>query len=531
MTGFKAKGITKVSINPILNSVNTPANRNPKKDSRRGAAQPEQRVKTSIFYLNDIHGKSINMERLASVSNTFDSFQKSQPDVDRLKLSSGDIQLGHDEKINEVAVKFQNAIGIQATAMGNHEFDLAWKKSGKLLNLLEQIQYKLLANNVYINNSEKVQNKLQNYTIEEINGHKYGIIGTSPVDLISRLRQGTLTENLRVHSLDETIKQVQRDADELKKQGVDKIILLSHVGYEGDILLARATDGIDIILGGHSHDLLRDIKEGKNLFYSKSNEPVIITQGGRDGTHFGILNVEFDEKGIIKKAQNNISYTDYFRRNAPMRYIFETILGKPEKIGYIESAEKPPKKVLTEPTGHANFILDCMKEDCDAEIAIMPSPEIRGFFDEGTLDTRTLNEILPFKNKAVVVNYTEKEIVDAIKFASTSLQNKDNKPGIMEVSGLEYRINKDGDLLSMAYIDKNGTKTPIDINNPRQDKLYKTVINDFHAQGNDNYTMLNKFNEAEKICDYDITGCVINCVKKHNTPIKIADDGRIQIAD
>ena len=520
-----------MSINPILNSVNTPANRNPKKDSRTGAAQPEKRVKASIFYLNDIHGKSINMERLASVSNTFDSFQKSQPDVDRLKLSSGDIQLGHDEKINEVAVKFQNAIGIQATAMGNHEFDLAWKKSGKLLNLLEQIQYKLLANNVYINNSEKVQNKLQNYTIEEINGHKYGIIGTSPVDLISRLRQGTLTENLRVHSLDETIKQVQRDADELKKQGVDKIILLSHVGYEGDILLARATDGIDIILGGHSHDLLRDIKEGKNLFYSKSNEPVIITQGGRDGTHFGILNVEFDEKGIIKKAQNNISYTDYFRRNAPMRYIFETILGKPEKIGYIESAEKPPKKVLTEPTGHANFILDCMKEDCDAEIAIMPSPEIRGFFDEGTLDTRTLNEILPFKNKAVVVNYTEKEIVDAIKFASTSLQNKDNKPGIMEVSGLEYRTNKDGDLLSMAYIDKNGTKTPIDINNPRQDKLYKTVINDFHAQGNDNYTMLNKFNEAEKICDYDITGCVINCVKKHNTPIKIADDGRIQIAD
>lgn len=168
--------------------------------------------------------------------------------------------------------------------MGNHEFDLAWRKSEKLLNVLEQIQYKLLANNIYLKNSEKVQDKLQNYTIEEINGHKYGIIGTAPIDLNSRLRQGTLTQNLQVHTLEETIKQVQKDADELKAQGVDKIILLSHVGYEGDVLLARATDGIDIILGGHSHDLLRDIKKDKNLFYSKSNEPVIITQGGRDGT-------------------------------------------------------------------------------------------------------------------------------------------------------------------------------------------------------------------------------------------------------
>ncbi len=520
-----------MSINPISNTFNTTANRNPKVDSRGGVKQPKQPVKASIFYLNDIHGKSINMERLASVSNAFDEFCSSQGDVDKLKLSSGDIQLGHDEKINQVAVKFQNTIGVQATAMGNHEFDLAWKRSSKLLNLLGQIEYKLLANNVYINNSEKVQNKLQHYTIEEINGHKYGIIGTSPVDLVSRLRQGTLTQNLKVHTLDETIKQVQKDADELKAQGIDKIILLSHVGYEGDILIARATEGIDVILGGHSHDLFRDIKDGKNLFNSKSNEPVIITQGGRDGDHFGILNVEFDENGVITKAQNNISYTDTFRRNLPMRYIFETILGKPQKVGYIESAEKAFKKILTEPTGHANFILDCMKEDCNAEIALMPSPEIRGAFEEGTLDTRTLNEILPFKNKPVIVNYSEKDIVDAIKFASTSFKNPDNKPGIMEVSGLEYKVNKEGEVLSMNYVDKYGVKTPIDIENPREYKFYKTVINDFHAQGNDHYTMLNKFTEAEEIREYDITGCVINCVKKHNKPIQIVNDGRIQIVE
>ena len=149
-----------MSINPISSNVNTVANRNSNGNSRLGVGQPKSRVQTSIFYLNDIHGKTINMERLASVSNTFDTLNKKNPSVDCLKLSSGDIQLGDDEKINEVAVKFQNAIGVKASAMGNHEFDLAWKKSSKLLNILGEIQYKLLANNIHINNNEKIQNKI-----------------------------------------------------------------------------------------------------------------------------------------------------------------------------------------------------------------------------------------------------------------------------------------------------------------------------------------------------------------------------------
>ena len=101
----------------------------------------------------------------------------------------------------------------------------------------------------------------------------------------------------------------------------------------------------------------------------------------------------------------------------------------------------------------------------------------------------------------------------------------------MEVSGLEYKANKKGEVLAITYVDKNGKKTPIDINNPREYKFYKTVINDFHAQGNDHYTMLNKFNEAEKITDYDITGCVKNYLAKHKEPINIQNDGRIKVVE
>ena len=78
-------------------------------------------VKTSIFYINDYHGKSINMERTITASNAFDARNKDKKDVDTLKLSSGDIMIGEDFKTNQLAVLFQKIIGIMASAVGNHE--------------------------------------------------------------------------------------------------------------------------------------------------------------------------------------------------------------------------------------------------------------------------------------------------------------------------------------------------------------------------------------------------------------------------
>ena len=78
--------------------------------------------------------------------------------------------------------------------------------------------------------------------------------------------------------------------------------------------MAQETEGIDIIFGAHTHDLIEGIQEGKNLFYSKSGEPTVITQAGKDGENVGILNVDFDENGVIKKVQNNIIRTRAYNR-------------------------------------------------------------------------------------------------------------------------------------------------------------------------------------------------------------------------
>ena len=389
----------------------------------------------------------------------------------------------------------------------------------------------MLACNINIQPDNPLYDKVEKSYVQEVNGNKYGIIGITPVDLFSRLKYGKLFEELKIDGIDSTIKDVQTEVDKLKQQGVNKIILLSHVGFGYDQKIARETDGIDIILGGHSHNLVMDVKPGVNLFNSKSGEPVVITQAGRDGRFFGILNVEFNPKGVLTKVQNNVTSTRGFKRNAPARHVFEQILGKPKVVGQIKSAPPPLTNDSIEPSGHANFMCDCMKEELGTDIALFGSATIRGYFEPGNLDTRWLEDISPFKNKMVIASYTEKDIVDMLRVSAKSLVNTNNKPGIVHVSGLKYTISKDGNLRSASFIDKNGTETPINIDNPRADKTYRVGLTDYYSQGHDGFTMLKKYDQAEKIYNFDISKCIENHFERHPKPVEIKDDGRIKIVD
>ena len=482
-------------------------------------------ISTSIFYINDYHGKSLNMERTISASNSFDAKYKYRLDVDTLKLSSGDIMLGEDLKTNEIAAMFQRIIGVMASAVGNHEYDL----QDKIAPILPLAKYDLLAANVKVDKSSPWASVIKSSVIKEKNGHQYGIVGVSPIDLLKRSKDGVVQKDISVSDAAQTVSQIQAEVEKLQKQGINKIILLSHLGYTLDTIVANQTQGIDVILGGHSHDLLFDVIENKNLFYSKAGEPVVITQAGRDGKNFGELDIEFDQNGIIKKVQNNIGFTKAFRRYAPAQYVFDKISGEKEIYGQVKSAPPPLVKDLIEPNPHAYFVADCIKRDMGCDIAILPSANIRGYFESGKVDNRILNDILPFKNKLYLMKYSEKDIVDAMKVAAKSFVNDANKPGIFYTSGLRYTISNKGRIISMSYIDNNGNSTPIDIENPRTDKFYTAVINDYCAQGNDGFVSLNKPNQIIEKCPYDAIKCVVEELKKTKEPVEIYDDGRIQI--
>ena len=231
--------------------------KSPKKDS----------FELSVGYVNDLHGQTNNMMRILSGLKG------------DIILSGGDNNIGDEKnrKNHDATVKFMNLAGLRGTALGNHEMDTkqgdlketASKMNGTIFALnLEQIpienqkpedvkEYDKTNLNEFIKKSEVI----------EVKGEKIGLLGTTPVDLADRTTHPDYHKDCKAFDLKKTTELVQAEVDKLKEQGVNKIILLSHLGIARDKEVAENTQGIDVIIGGHTHELLEGIKEGENLVY------------------------------------------------------------------------------------------------------------------------------------------------------------------------------------------------------------------------------------------------------------------------
>lgn len=495
---------------------------------------------TSWFYVNDVHGKMTNMERIYNMTKEFDAtpaakiapafWNKNTGDVSKFKVASGDIILGANYIHNQVANKFLDWSGFIASALGNHELDVV--EPGNLAKLLSDSKYKMLAANVEIKEGSPLVGKIQKSMVVEKGGEKYGLIGIAPEDMLERVKMNNTLKDFSVKNDDETIKIVQDEVNKLQAQGINKIIVLSHEGTKKDQRLAQETSGIDLIFGAHTHDLIEGLQEGVNLFTSKSGEPVILTQAGKDGENVGILNVDFDEHGVVKKAQNNVIKTKNYNRPLFVKDSVEDIIGKPEIIGKVKAAVAPPEQRLIENNPHGNLIADAMRNELGTDIAILNAGNIRGNFSEGTVDSRLISDITPFEDKMWIIGLSEKQIVDAINVGLKSLTKSSNKPGILLVSGLKYKANKQGELLDLEFIDKNNQVHKIDVKNPDPNKKYTVAADDFFATGGDGYLESNK-NPDFVLQKFDMDKNKLACdyIKKMDQPMEIKDDHRIEIME
>lgn len=500
---------------------NTPANNNLEKSPSQDSFE------MSVGYINDLHGQTNNMTRILSGLKG------------DLRLSAGDNNIG-DEKnkaVNTAVATFLNLANVKGSALGNHEFDTkqkdfvdtASKFNGNFfaLNLRQKPLVKQDIQEVEEQEHVNVRNALSNSKIIEVKGEKIGLIGTAPIDLMERVTHPAYHSDISVEDLDSTIELIQEEIENLKEQGVNKVILLSHMGNKKDKIVAENTSGIDVIIGGHTHELVKDIKEGENLLYSETGEPVIITEAGKNGNYFGKLNLTFDKDGVITKAQNNLGETRLFQKNMVNQYILNQILGEPEIIGQIKEVVPPPTTLIEE-NPHANFACDAMRYELGTDIALWNNSGTRSFFQPGVIDSRDIKDIAPFEDRISVADVSEKKIVDLFKHAiEDTYEDMGNKPGLMAVSGLEYSVNpKEGKLAGMSFVDRDGNKFPIDIDNPREDKFYSVAQDSFMMfEGADFDILAPKeecvnypFNKDFLICEY---------IKHLNEPVVINQTGRI----
>ena len=272
-------------------------------------------LKLTILHTNDTHsrlepfpmdgGRNQGLGGIASRGKLINQIRQEVEHV--LLLDAGDIFQGtpyFNLYKGEPEIKAMSAMNYDACTIGNHDFDAGMENLAT--QLTRQANFPMLVAN-YDFTGTPMENKTQPYKIFKKGKLKIGVFG------VSIEGRGLIADNLfgDTKYLD-PIRKANETANELKKnKDCDMVICLSHLGYQykgdnkvSDEVLAKETENIDLIIGGHTHTFLDNPVGYKN----KKGDDVIVNQVGFAGIILGRLDFEFSKFSGKKLTKNhNIS--------------------------------------------------------------------------------------------------------------------------------------------------------------------------------------------------------------------------------
>ncbi len=264
----------------------------------------------------------------ARVTAAFKALSAASPNV--LKIHAGDAVTG-DLYFNlndgRADADMMNTVCFDTFTLGNHEFDNADAGLRKFLGFLQNGACKtqvLSANVKFASTSALAGGPVKASAVVERDGQKIGIVGLTIADKTknsSRPDAGTTFEIEAVAA--------QAEIDRLRAQGIDKIVIASHVGYTGELAMARQLRGVDVIVGGDSHTLLGPLDSMKAIGLTpagdyptrtqdKDGKLVCVVQAWQYSYVVGELKVEFDKNGDVTACQGtpHVLIGDTFKRGA-----------------------------------------------------------------------------------------------------------------------------------------------------------------------------------------------------------------------
>jgi len=484
-------------------------------------------IHTSILYINELPAQTPYMQQIKREGDSFEQSHKGRTDVDSFILSGGDSFIGKDKNKNKLASSFLNLAKVEFSAMGNHEVDTlnTLEENLKNTNAIFVVSNLKKSGDTPFDKYMK-EGKIVSSAIVEKNGHKYGIVGAAPFKL--NHSKNLHNANLDVDKYEKTRDDIAFEVKRLQEQGINKIIMLSHIGYANDVKLAQEVSGIDVIVGGHSHDLVDETRQiKKNVLKAPDGKPVIILQAGQNGEYIGKLDLTFNEAGQVIEAMNDVKKTDKFPKNPIVKFFQERILGKSELLGTVTRADEIEGDPKVNESPYADMFGDAMRNELNSDIALINSASIRGKIHKGKLTSHDIDNLFPFENKLVKAEISEKQIIEVLQEGAKSVHDPMLKPGLMQVSGLRYTIDEDGKVKDVIFEDKKGNLTTLNLENPSDDKKF-TVIADEFIMDTSEYPTLKKAKIIEKY-DFGKEKVAKDYIKKLNpNDIQFKIEGRIK---
>jgi 5'-nucleotidase/UDP-sugar diphosphatase len=462
-----------------------------------------------------IHGKTFG--GYARQATLIRHFRETEPNVMLLSVGDtfqGTLYFNTYEGLADCA--FMNAVGYQAMAVGNHEFDRGPKPLGEFA---KHATFPVLSANLDVSAEPALAHTISASAILKVGGERVGVVGATTSTVTNISSPGPSVKLKDLHN------SVQAAVDELTKQGINKIFLVTHIGLAEDEALVRTLHDVDFVVGGHSHTPLGTpslpgwpksqgpypvvVKDSRNV-------SVPIVQCWEWGKVFGHITLDFDGEGHLLRW-----------RNAKPIVVDDSIPEDPLVASMVAAFRRPIEALQNQPIGSTvdglpsaksgagdnpmgDVIADGMLEATEkvgSVAAFVNTGGVRGSLEPGKITYGNAISIEPFGNTLVALDLTGKELRDALE------EGVGTGGQLIPSAGTSYRIMRSqphGSRVSDVMI----AGLPLDAA-----KTYRVTFLNFTSNGGDSHWVLRDSKGMRTdtgIVDLD---AFIDFIKKHS-PLK-----------
>ncbi len=483
-----------------------------------GPGQVSGPVKLTVLHTNDHHGrfwKNNDGEYGMAARKTLIDAQRAEIKAAGghvLLLDGGDVNTGIPESDTQDAepdFKGMKAIGYDAMAMGNHEFD---KPLAVLDKQMQWAGFPMMAANIY----KDGKRAYKPYEMFDRGGLKIAVMGLTTDDT----RKMTDPANTGMLDFRKPADEAAKLVPELRKQA-HVVIATTHMGHytdgksgvnaPGDVEMARQVKGLDLIIGGHSQNPVCMLEQQSS---SRRNDAYVpgtacapdkqngawIVQAHEWGKYVGRADFEYvggefklvkyqllpvNLKRTVKGADGKdvkLTYTPEIKEDPAMLALLQPYQDKGRaaldvRVGESDGVlDGDRARVRAQPTNMGVFIASVMMQKARADLAIMNSGGIRDSMPAGPLTYKDVLKVQPFGNMLAVVELKGSELMTYLNAAAKMSAGAGAFP---QFAGVNLVI--EGGAVKEASI-KGAAIDPA--------KTYRLAINSFQAGGGDGYPKL-----------------------------------------
>ncbi len=516
-----------------------------------GGPEKDKTYKITILHTNDHHGRfwknGDGEYGMAARKTLIDGIRRevAAGGGHSLLLDGGDVNTGVPESELQDAVpdfKGMNLLGYDAMAVGNHEFD----KPLSVLNMQrELVKFPMLAANIYeLKSVGSAQRMFEPYKIFNLAGVRVGVMGLTTEDT----KKMVLPDNVKTVEFRNAISEAAIVVPELRAKA-DVVIAATHMGHyqdgkhgtqaPGDVEMARAVKGLDLVVGGHTQNpacmkaenvINREYVPGSECKPERQNGTWIV-QAHEWGKYVGRADFEFrnGEFKLVKYALVPINLMKTVRaadgKTSKQPYTSQ-IAEDPEMLALLTPYQDFGQQKLGLEIGSADAILDgdrnnvrakpaalavlicrAMMQRATADVCVLNAGGVRDSLPAGKITYRDVLKVQPFGNTVGAVDFTGRELMD---YLNASAKMSIGSGAFGQFAGVELVIT--GGAVTSARI----KGAPID-----PAKTYRLTVNNFQATGGDGYPRI--ASHPSYVNTGYVDADVLRAFISANSPVKAAD--------